>query len=196
MKNINWILHAVSLIAIAFLLFQNRNQSKSSNVAAPVTSGTNASGGQAPIAYFMSDSLMSQLNFFKKNEAELKAKQEKMQNELRGKESTFQKEVQRLQANAQNLTRNELEAGQKRLAQMEQDFMERKEKLAAQLADETGEFNEKLHLKVINYLKEINADRRYSYVVSVVGGGQIFYADTAYDITAQMVKDLNERYSE
>ncbi|MEP7196697.1 MAG: OmpH family outer membrane protein [Saprospiraceae bacterium] len=195
MKNLNWILHAIALVAIVYLFSQNMNLKKS---LVPVTTETKmeaASTGTSRIAYFVSDTLLSQLGFFKKSEEEFKKKQERATGELRAKESSFQKEIQALQSNAQNLTRNELESGQKRLAKLEQDLMERKETLSQQFAEETADFNEKLHQKVISYLKEINADHKYSYVFSVARDGNIFYADSAYDITASMVKDLNEKYS-
>ena len=138
---------------------------------------------------------MGQLGFFKDSEKEFKAKQERLAGELRSRENTLKKEFEKLQASAQNLTRKELEAGQEKLAGMERDLMQRKEKMEMEFADETAEFNEKLHQKIISYLQEINADKKYSFVFSVQRGGNIFYSDPAMDITAMMVKDLNEKYS-
>lgn len=64
-----------------------------------------------------------------------------------------------------------------------------------QFAEETAEFNEKLHQKVVAYLQEVNQDSRYSYVFSVAREGNIFYADSSYNITEEMVRALNEKYS-
>lgn len=197
MKNINWILHGISLAAIIFLFYKNVSCAKQCAANQSTTSGqtNNVNVGDLPIAYFYSDSLLSNLGFFKEGEESFKKKQESMQNELRSKEINFQKEVQKIQENAQNMTRNELEAAQKRLGKMEQDIMERKEKLSIEFAEETSEFNEKLHQKVISYLKEMNADGKYKYIFSVSREGNIFYSDPAGDITSQMVQALNEKYS-
>jgi len=199
MKNINWILHGVALAAIIFLFYQNANLK---NASKPV-SGDNSStaqnnsmenGSSYPIAYFLSDSLLANLDFFKKSEEEFKKKQEGMMGEVKTKENALQREFQKLQENAPNLTRNELEMGQQKLAKMEQDLLSRRENLAGQLAEETAEFNEKLHNKISAYLKEMNTDGRYKFVFSVQREGNIFYADSALDITTQMIQALNEKY--
>ncbi|MBK9270834.1 MAG: OmpH family outer membrane protein [Saprospiraceae bacterium] len=199
MKNINWILHAVSLVAIAFLLYKNVNQSSSAtNKHVQEDNNTNVDSnslaGGYPIAYFLSDSLLANLDFFKASEEEFKKKQENMMGEVKAKENALQKEFQKLQDNAPNLTRNELEQGQQKLAKMEQDLLMRRENLAGQLAEETAEFNEKLHNKISAYLKEMNTDGRYKFVFSVQREGNIFYADSALDITKQMIQALNEKY--
>lgn len=198
MKNINWILHAISLIAIAYLIYSNTQCCKpaalanhkeiKSDSASPAT-------GNYPIAYFVSDSLLNNLGFFKESEKQFKSKQESMSNELKNKEMALQKEVIKLQENAQNMTRKEMESAQEKLGKMEQDLMARKEKLTMQFAEETSEFNEKLHGKITSYLKEINQDGKYKFVFSVNREGNIFYSDESLDITAQMIKDLNEKYS-
>lgn len=195
MKSLNWILHAISLAAIVFLFVQNKSLKNSSSNSTPALSVNTNSGSSAPIAYFVSDTLLSQLGFFKKSEEDFKKKQDKHSAELRAKESNLKKEFERLQASAQNLTRKELEAAQEKLANMERDLLQRKEKLEIEFAEETAEFNDKLHEKIISYLNEFNSDKKYSFVFSVQRTGNIFYSDPALDITPIMVKALNEKYS-
>ncbi|HMW38450.1 MAG: OmpH family outer membrane protein [Saprospiraceae bacterium] len=197
MKNLNWILHAISIAGLVFLFWQNQSLKKNHapGVNALPAASIGSSNGMKPIAYFVSDSLLSKLEFFKKSEDEFKAKRERMAGELKARENSFQKEIQQLQSNAPNLTRNEMESAQKRLAKMEQELMEKKEKMEQQFAEETAEFNEKLHQKVVAYLQEVNQDSRYSYVFSVAREGNIFYADSSYNITEEMVRALNEKYS-
>ncbi len=193
MKNFNWALHAIALLAIAYLFMDNRSLKQSQ---VNKSGGSNQTENSASFAaYFYSDSLLSQLQFFKDSEAEFKKKQQNMLSELQGREEKLQREVQSLQKNAENMTRKEMEAAQKRLAGMERELIERKEKLSAQFGEETAEFNEALHKKVISYLKEFNADGKYKYVFSVSREGNIFYSDPSLDITADMVKALNDQYS-
>ncbi len=194
MKNLNWILHGLSLLLICFLLYKNFNGGQASAPAAQTQSTAGNEGGVYPIAYFLSDTLLSRLDFFKKSEEDFKKKQDEMQNELKSKEASLQNEFRRLQENAPNLTRKELEQGQQKLAKMEQDLLMRRENLGAQLAQETAEFNDKLHDKISSYLKELNSDGRYKYIFSVQREGNIFYSDAALDITEEMVKGLNEKY--
>lgn len=195
MKNLNWILHAIALLAIVYLFMDNRKLKMGDLNKQDSSQNLQSNSGSSPAVFFYSDSLLSQLQFFKDSEAEFKKKQQSMMMELQGKEEKMQREIQSLQRNAENMTRKEMEAAQKRLAGMERDLIERKEKLSQQFGEETAEFNEALHNKVISYLKEYNADGKYQFVFSVSREGNIFYSDPSLDITAEMVKALNERYS-
>lgn len=196
MKNLSWILHAISLLAIMYLFMENRKlKAPEQKHSSSMQSGASGTGSIAA-AYFYSDSLLNQLKFFKESEAEFKKKQQSMMLELQGKEEKLQKEAQNLQKNAENMTRKETEAAQKRLAGMERDLMERKEKLSNQFGEETAEFNEALHNKVVSYLKEMNANGKYQFIFSVAREGNIFYCDPSLDITDEMVRALNEKYSQ
>lgn len=192
MKNLSWVLHAISLLAIVYLFMENRKLKQPEQKAATIS---NSGSTSFEAAFFYSDSLLSQLKFFKDSEEEFKKKQQSMMIELQSKEEKLQKEAQKLQQNAENMTRKEMEAAQKKLAGMERELMERKENLSNQFGAETAEFNEALHNKVISYLKEFNADGRYKYIFSVAREGNIFYSDPSLDITSEMVKALNEKYS-
>ena len=199
MKNISWVLHGLSIIGIILLWMQNNGLKKNlavhDNPSYSISNENQSTSTQYPIAYFSSDSLLTQLGFFKESENGFKKKQESMMNELKNRESSLQKEAVKLQESAPNMTRNELENGQMKLAKMEQELMARKENMANQFAEETAEFNEKLHQKITSYLKELNTDNRYKFIFSVSREGNIFYADSALDITPIMVQALNEKYS-
>ena len=199
MKNISWVLHGLSIIGIILLWMQNNGLKKNlavhDNPSSSISNENQSTSTQYPIAYFSTDSLLTQLGFFKESENGFKKKQESMMNELKNRESSLQKEAVKLQESAPNMTRNELENGQMKLAKMEQELMARKENLANQFAEETAEFNEKLHQKITSYLKELNTDNRYKFIFSVSREGNIFYADSALDITPIMVQALNEKYS-
>lgn len=198
MKPINWILHGLSLLAILFLLYKQFSCSGNCQAANDTKKDSDAAASPSNFqaAFFYSDSLLGQLKFFKESEATFKKKQESMMKELQAKEEAMQREVQKLQKNAENMTRNEMENAQKRLGGMERDLMERKEKLSGQFAEETAEFNEALHKKVISYLEEFNATKKYKFIFSVAREGNIFYSDPSLDITNEMIKALNEKYSQ
>jgi outer membrane protein len=47
--------------------------------------------------------------------------------------------------------------------------------------------------KIEDYLKEYNKTRNYSYIISYEQG-LFYFRDTAYNITADIIKGLNEFY--
>ncbi|MBK9109791.1 MAG: hypothetical protein IPM92_15825 [Saprospiraceae bacterium] len=59
MKNLNWALHAVSILGLIFLFVQNQQLKSGKDKLTPAT--TSSGGGD--IAYFQSDSLLPNLNF-------------------------------------------------------------------------------------------------------------------------------------
>lgn len=46
--------------------------------------------------------------------------------------------------------------------------------------------------QIKNYCKEFNKDRRYSYIIA--NEPLFYYADTAYNITSELLRGLNEYY--
>lgn len=49
--------------------------------------------------------------------------------------------------------------------------------------------------KITDYLKEYNANKGYAFIVGNNDASIAFYyKDAAYDITADVIKGLNERY--
>ena len=47
--------------------------------------------------------------------------------------------------------------------------------------------------KIENFLKEYNKTKNYSYIVSYEQG-LFYYKDTAYNITSDVIRGLNEMY--
>ena len=85
---INWVLHAISLLAIIFLLVKRNSEccAPGPNGKASTTDSTmtNSSPG-FPVAFFYSDSLLNNLGFVKENEKTMKKKQDAIVNELNPK---------------------------------------------------------------------------------------------------------------
>ena len=82
-----------------------------------------------------------------------------------------------------------------RLAKMEQDLQELSNKLQNGLMEENNK-NSLLFRDSINaFLKEYNKTHGYSLIFSNTGFDNLLYADSAYNITKEIVDGLNARYS-
>ena len=72
MKNISWVLHGLSIIGIILLWMQNNGLKKNlavhDNPSSSISNENQSTSTQYPIAYFSSDSLLTQLGFFKESE--------------------------------------------------------------------------------------------------------------------------------
>jgi outer membrane protein len=47
---------------------------------------------------------------------------------------------------------------------------------------------------IMDYLEEYNSDGKYRYILSFSFGGGILYASDSHDITAEVLRGINEKY--
>ncbi len=48
--------------------------------------------------------------------------------------------------------------------------------------------------KIENYLKEFNKEKGYAFIMSYEPGFMLYYRDSTYDITNDVINGLNEEY--
>ena len=51
-----------------------------------------------------------------------------------------------------------------------------------------------LRKKVEDYLKEYNKEKGYAFILSYEPGFMLYYKDTLYDVTSDVIAGLNEKY--
>jgi outer membrane protein len=158
------------------------------------TSGTPAGGSR--IAYVDIDTFESHYENLKKKREELKSDQQRAEAEL-------QRSAQQMQADYNNvmqkqqagkLTESEAQAAEKRLGQMQQSLETRRGALSTQFQEKLEAFNKKLHDDMDAFLTDYIKDHPYDYVLSYSStNAQILYANKGNNITADVIKGMNER---
>ncbi|NSL90352.1 OmpH family outer membrane protein [Chitinophaga solisilvae] len=164
---------------------------------APAT--TPAAGSNAPaaasfkIAYVDLDSLEAHFEYFKEKKSQLEQKQQVMDNQLKGKARALQSEYQDLQRKASTLTQEQGEAAQRSLMAKQQQLEQEAQNMRAEYTTAETKFNEELQKRLDDFLKTYNADKRFAYIFSYrTGVSNILYRDPAYDVTADVIKGMNE----
>jgi len=195
MKQLSLILSiiAVGLSGVLLFLYLKRNETVKQAVTATVPAGTAASGAGFRIAYFELDSLQNNYQYFKDALSTLKTKEESMNNELAALEKSYQKKIAEWQQKGNNMSQAEAEAANREYQQMQQNFQARKQQLDQNINDQMNDTRKKIRERLETYLKEYNKDKNYSYIFSDFPEG-IFYKDTVYNITNDLIKGLNESY--
>ncbi len=195
MKQLSLILSIIAVGLSGVLLFlhlKENNQSKPAvTAAAPATAADNGSGFR--IAYFELDSLQSNYQYFKDALNTLKTKEESMNNELASLEKSYQKKVSEWQQKGNAMSQAEQDAATREAQSMQQNFQSRKEQLSQNIQDQMNDTRKKIRDRLEAYLKEYNKGKNYSYIFSDFPEG-IFYKDTVYNITNDLIKGLNESY--
>jgi outer membrane protein len=193
MKNISTFLSILSLILIAVLFYLHFTKKDTvKTVAAPMNKVQ--TGADFRIAYFDIDSLQTHFDYFKKVSTEMKARENAMTVELRSLENSYQKKIREWQEKGANMTQAEGEAAQREYAQMQQRYQKRQMDLEQDLQKQKVDLMTDLRKKVEDYLKEYNKDKGYAFILSYEPGFMLYYKDTLYDITSDLISGLNDKY--
>lgn len=193
MKNISTILSILSLVLIAVLFYLHFSKRDTPKTISTPTQKLQTTA-DFRIAYFDIDSLQTHFDYFKKVSTDMKARENAMTVELRSLENSYQKKIREWQEKGANMTQAEGEAAQREYAQMQQRYQKRQMDLEQDLQKQKVDLMTDLRKKVEDYLKEYNKDKGYAFILSYEPGFMLYYKDTLYDITDDLIAGLNEKY--
>ena len=146
-------------------------------------------------AYVDTSKLMSEYTEAKDIEAKYKAKSEEMGKELETEIARFKTEAASFQKNAQ--LNGQAWAQQKgaELQKREQQLQYAQQAMAQQLQQESGVEIDSVVSNVKKFIKTYGKEKGYAYIYGTGEAATILYAEDKYDITKEIVKLLNDKYS-
>lgn len=150
-----------------------------------------------PIAYLNTDSLLVNYVFAQEANEKLMKKQEDARLKLNTKARTLQNEMADFQRKLENnafLSRERAEKEQQRLIKKQQELQELEAKLTEDIMIENQKLNIQLADTLTNFLHEFNADGRYHVILSNSAKDNVLMAAESYNITSEVIKQLNARY--
>ena len=149
------------------------------------------------VAYIQIDSLMLDYLLAQDLSNAFQAKANKAERELNAKSQQLEKDMLEAQDKIQKglVTRATAEEMQQKLMQQQQELLATRDRMMGELAEEEQVMNNRIYYAVMDYLKEYNADYKYSMIISTTASGPILHADPAMDITEEVLAVLNERYA-
>ncbi len=189
MKNFTLGLNIVLAIAVAVLFYLHFSSKK--NVSTVPSSSAVSSGFR--IAYFDMDSVQNQFDYFKDVRSTLNSKDQELGRELASMENNFRNKYQDLQKVGSTLSQAEVANRQQELVEMDKNLKSRKQMMDQEMQDESLKKLQDVKKKIEDYLKDYNKDKGYSYIFAG-SPDLIYYKDSVYNITADMLKGLNELY--
>lgn len=197
MKNISIVLNVVLLIAVGVLYFLYFSGDKA-NTAEPLSQKGHGETDGTRIVYVNTDTLLNKyLLSIELNEAFLK-KQEERRTELNIKAKEFDREATEFRRKLENngfVSRERAEAAQQEILEKNQKLNMLQQEMTEKTIKEQGELNKRLFDTITSFLSEYNKEKGYSIILSTVLGGNVLYSEDGYDITNDIVKRLNERYT-
>lgn len=195
MKNISLIINIVLAVALAVVLFLHFSLSK--RVSELESQPLAFKSGGSSVVFINMDSLYKEYNEYVDLKNTMEEKQSKMVQELNSKKVSFERNAADFQDKVQKglLLRSEAEKMQQQLMQQEQNLMKLNESMQMQLAEETQVLNRRLYNNIVEFLKEYNKGGKFNYVMSHTFGGPLLFANDSLDITRDVIKGLNEKYT-
>lgn len=156
-----------------------------------------ADGQTGRIAYVELDSVNARYQFCIDQNAALEQEQKGYANTLQQKATAIQNGMADLQKKMQsgqitseaqyNQVAQGLQAQQQQYEKLEQQYSEA-------IAKKTSDLQNALQDSINNYIKEFNADGRFSLIMGKQSVS-ILYAAPGYDITDEFIEGLNKRYN-
>ena len=197
MKNGLLIWNVILSLGLGFLLIMQfgSKKGKASGVKKSGADSSVAANQQFRMAYFEMDSVAANFDMVKELKTELSSKEDVINTEMTNRTKAIQQKYNYYQnlAQAGNLSDVQSDAASKEMKVMDEDMKNRKQQLDQDYNNYMMTKQNEIKTKIEDFLKEYNKSKGFSYIVSYEQG-LFYFRDTAYNITADVVKGLNEKY--
>ena len=198
MKNLSLIINAILAVAVVILFVLVLGNKSDSGIKQLTTGKDAVISGKLPIAYVNIDSLLLHYQFAKDANESLIKKQEDSRVTINSKAVQLKGEMDEFQRKLNNnafLSRDRAEQEHARLLKRQQELQELDGNLSKQLVQVQQKMSEQLRDTINVFMKQFNKDHKYQMIISNTSSDNVLYAEKGYDITAEVTKQLNERYA-
>ncbi|MCZ2222061.1 MAG: OmpH family outer membrane protein [Chitinophagales bacterium] len=194
MKNFTTVLSIILAIAVGVLFyFQFSDKKGKNNLSQQNNSINNATEGSFKIAYFEMDSIENQYEYLKDVRNSLRSLEQKKGNELNQLRNAGHAKIMEYQKRSNTMTEQEIAQANQEIMKLDEDLKAQEQIKSQELQDESIKKIQEVKKTIEDFLKEYNKDKNYSYILSS-SSDIIYLKDTAYDITKDLIKGLNEAY--
>ncbi len=183
----------VLLTVVAGYLLINHFSAKKAGAGVAKATGSDSTGMKMDfrIAYFEMDSVEAHFEMVKDVKSEITKKEESSNIEMDRAGKNYQNKLAFYQNKQKDMTQPEYEAAAMELKRMEQDLGVLKGRLDQEYSELPMRKGKEVKTTIEEFLKQYNKTRNYAYIVAYEQG-LFYYRDSAYNITADVVKGLNE----
>jgi outer membrane protein len=179
-------------LATGLLLFLQFAPKKNNKDTVKITARDTTVSNQFRIAYFEMDSVEANFNVVRDVKADINEKEIEKNNSKNQLDQLLKNKYNQLVQKAP-MTPEDDKAAQAALKIMSDSINNQKQEIEQVYNDFVMRKNLELKKKVKDFILIFNADKKYSYIITYEPDMH-YFTDTAYDITAEIIKGLNEYY--
>ncbi|MES2799656.1 MAG: OmpH family outer membrane protein [Bacteroidota bacterium] len=151
--------------------------------------------GELKIAYYLSDSLKTQFDYYRVQDSLVTKKQLAFQKEIERKTKELQSYISNRESDAKSglLSQNEIMMVQQKAQQMEGELMRYQQERGASLEKETMEKLTDIQKKITAFGKEFSEKNKIDILLIHAEGGQINFITEGMNVTKEFIEFLNQR---
>jgi outer membrane protein len=196
MKNILPAITAILAVLVGVLFYLHfKNHSQIDKINTKVAGNDTAANRPLKIAYVDLDSIQEKYDYYREKMTEFEKKKESADRDLNNSFQRIENERVAFVQKGNAITQVEAEAFQRDYARKMQNLEQQKANMERQIQEEGIKTMEELKKKINAFLTDYNTTKSYSYIFSYSSGiNVLFYKDTAYNITNEVVDGLNQAY--
>lgn len=200
MKNLQSILLWVVAAAVAVLYVLHFSGKKTTEVKRSTVgkdSATNEVPQQIKVAYIDLDTIQKYYEYFKLKNDDLEREKSRFDNQIQGELNKLERDRVEFLKKGQAITQVEAEKFQQEYQTRYQQIGQRQQTLQGQHLENQAKAIDDIQKRINEYLKEYNVEGKYNFIFSTQEGNPtLYYKDSAFNITPQVVKGLNEKYKQ
>ncbi|WP_297091533.1 OmpH family outer membrane protein [uncultured Draconibacterium sp.] len=194
MKGTSLVVSVVLFVAV-IVLYVLHFTGQGAGEGVSIKAAAETSAGGLKIAYIKADSVILNYNLSEDLHDEFTKKQEAYTSEYGTKRQSFEKEAAAFQEKLQRggfLTEQRAVQERDRLVGKEQEIVKLDQELSTKLAEIQQGNNTKILENIMDYLERYNEKAGYDYILN---GTNVLIGPEANNITADVLKALNEEYA-
>ncbi len=194
MKQTLLIVNALLVIAVSFLLYKQFTSGSEKVVTAGGVLKSKDSLGSKKLlfAYMNMDSIQSKYELAKAVSKEVERRQESLNAELNKMDKAYRNKFEGYQQRGASMTEEQAIAAREDIETTQRQILEKRQSLMDGYQSWLASKNMSVIKDIQDYLKKFNADGTYSFIFS--HEPFFYYSDTAYDITSEVIRGLNQQY--
>lgn len=187
----------VTGLALAFVSCGEKDNSKKEVEDTPNNVNI-TSVGELTIGYYEMDSIATSFSFYVNTQKDLEAKRKSFEGKLKGLQDKYARAAETYQKGMQNqtLTQNNIEALQRKMREAEEESYRLQQTEGMRIEQESMQANEVLTNKIDLYATEFAKKNQLKLMFSKAKGGQLVFADPAFDMTTEFIDFINKRETE
>lgn len=198
MKNISYLINGVLAVAVIILFILFFTSKKGGADSPELTFHGGDSSAVLPVAYVNLDSLLLNYNFHKDENDKLMRKIENSNATMNQKKRQVDAEAADFQKKIDNnafLSQERAQQEYARIQKLAADLQTLAQRMDNEIALEQQRVSQQTADSVKVCVKEFNKKANYQIIFSNSGVNNILWAKESYDVTPQLIKLMNSRYT-